>query len=86
MSTKRPAVDLSSITDQVAKPLPEATQRTANAAVQPCSRSADTEQLAFKVPADFRKRFRLRALESNLKLNQLLFACLDAWETQNMKK
>lgn len=81
MSTKRPVVDLTSITEQVATPLAEATQRTANSV-----RSADMEQLAFKVPPAFRKRFRLRALESNLKLNELLFACLDAWEAQNSKK
>lgn len=36
--------------------------------------------LNFKVPAEFRRRFRQRAAEADLKLNQLLREALDAWE------
>lgn len=36
--------------------------------------------LNFKVDADFRRRFRQRAAEADLKLNQLLYEALDAWE------
>lgn len=36
--------------------------------------------LNFKVPPDFRRRFRQRAAEADLKLNQLLREALDAWE------
>jgi len=42
--------------------------------------TAELEQLAFKVPPAFRKRFKTRALEADLKLNELLFQALDAWE------
>jgi len=43
-------------------------------------KTANLEALAFKVPPEFRKRFRQRAVEADLKLNELLFAALDAWE------
>lgn len=36
--------------------------------------------LNFKVDAEFRRRFRQRAAEYDLKLNQLLREALDAWE------
>ena len=36
--------------------------------------------LSFKVAPEFRKRFRQRALEADLRLNELLFEALDAWE------
>ena len=36
--------------------------------------------LNFKVDADFRRRFRQRAAEADLKLNELLREALDAWE------
>lgn len=36
--------------------------------------------LNFKVDADFRRRFRQRAAEADLKLNQLLKEALAAWE------
>jgi len=32
------------------------------------------------VPPAFRKRFRQRAADADLKLNELLFEALDAWE------
>ena len=36
--------------------------------------------LNFKVPPDFRRRFRQRAAEADLKLNELLREALEAWE------
>ena len=47
-------------------------------------RTANLEALAFKVSPEFRKRFRKRAVEADLKLNELLFAALDAWEREQM--
>lgn len=44
--------------------------------------TANLESLAFKVSPAFRKRFRSRAAEADLKLNELLFAAFDAWEVQ----
>jgi hypothetical protein len=50
------------------------------------TKTADLEAISFKVPPAFRKRFRQRAIDADLKLNELLFAALDAWEEkQNLK-
>src|SRR5690348_14225192 len=43
-------------------------------------RTENLQALAFKVPPAFRKRFRQRAADADLKLNELLFQALDAWE------
>lgn len=74
---KRPAVNLDSLlSGESAKPMSGAMQRGFP--------SDELESLAFKVPPEFRKRFRSRALEADLKLNELLFAALDAWESKNI--
>ena len=44
------------------------------------ARSTGSAPLNFKVPPDFRRRFRQRAAEADLKLNELLREALDAWE------
>lgn len=60
-----------------------------NAAASPDAIGRQTEELPstpgvaslnFKVSPDFRQRFRKRALEADLKLNELLIEALDAWE------
>jgi hypothetical protein len=43
-------------------------------------KTENLQALAFKVPPAFRKRFRQRAANADLKLNELLFEALDAWE------
>ena len=92
---KRPAIDLKSLTAEAASPMAEAAQRAprpaATAAPVPVpmapavlaretTRTANLQGLAFKVPPAFRKRFRQRAADADLKLNELLFEALDAWE------
>ena len=42
--------------------------------------TANLENLNFKVPKSFRRRFRDCAYRADLKHNELLFAALDAWE------
>lgn len=44
------------------------------------TKTANLEALAFKVSPAFRRRFRQRAYDADLKLNELLFEALDAWE------
>jgi hypothetical protein len=44
------------------------------------TKTANLQALAFKVSPAFRKRFRQRAADADLKLNELLFEALDAWE------
>jgi hypothetical protein len=60
-----------------ASPSADATGRQpeASPAVSPTS-----APLNFKVPAEFRRRFRQRAAEADLKLNELLREALEAWE------
>ena len=53
--------------------------------VQPTS-SGSSSPLNFKVDADFRRRFRQRAAEADLKLNELLRQALDAWEEKHNKR
>ena len=43
-------------------------------------KTENLEALAFKVSPAFRKQFRQRAVNADLKLNELLFEALDAWE------
>jgi len=93
--SKRPAVDLSALTSEAATPMSEAPQRTPRSptpapvqvpavrpvrAVDPATRTENLQALAFKVPQAFRRRFRQRAADADLKLNELLFEALDAWE------
>lgn len=63
---------------QVAEPMREAVQRGEKGK----TRTENLEALAFKVSPEFRKRFKTLALNADLKLNELLFQSLDAWEKQ----
>lgn len=83
--SKRPPVDLMALTAEQAVPMPEAAQRIPPAPPPAAdsetgTRTANLEALAFKVPPAFRKRFKQRAVTADLKLNELLFAALEAWE------
>jgi hypothetical protein len=88
--SRRPSVDLSALTSEAAAPMSEASQRVARpVAVAPApearpaeaaTKTANLQALAFKVSAGFRKRFRQHAADADLKLNELLFEALDAWE------
>jgi len=96
MSTKRPAIDLMALTSEQATPMPEAMQRSAppTAATGATARvpsrapaptkvpTANLEPLAFKVSPEFSLRFRQRAVNAKLKLNELLFEAFAAWEEQ----
>ena len=88
---KRPPIDLIALASEHAAPMPEATQRMAPASPpssptpvpQAKVKTENLEALAFKVPPAFRRRFRQRAATADLKLNELLFAALDAWEEKH---
>jgi hypothetical protein len=88
--SRRPAIDLAALTSEAAAPMSEASQRAARpapvpSAVRPAeaaTKTANLQALAFKVSPAFRKRFRQRAADADLKLNELLFEALDAWEEQ----
>ena len=91
--SKRPTIDLAALTSEAAQPMTEAVQRVprpapaaapakTRLAAEPPTRTANLQALAFKVSPAFRKRFRQRAADADLKLNELLFEALDAWEVQ----
>jgi hypothetical protein len=95
--SKRPAIDLAALTSEAAAPMSEASQRVARPpggpvavpAARPIAqpddaptKTANLQALAFKVSPAFRRRFRQRAADADLKLNELLFEALDAWEEQ----
>ena len=100
MSSKRPLVDLAALTAEAAIPMPEAQQRAPHVVPAntdappekrerrkaPAVRTENLEALAFKVSPAFRKRFRQRAVNADLKLNELLFEALDAWEEKRALK
>ena len=81
--SKRPPVDLKALTAEQAAPMPEAIQRTAPPSPVGSVKTANLEALAFKVPPDFRKRFRQRAVMADLKLNELLRLAFDEYEKQH---
>ena len=92
--SKRPSIDLMALTSEQAAPMPEAVQRVTKTetATKPLPKSLtrhaavkteNLEALAFKVPPVFRKRFKQRAVNADLKLNELLFEALDAWEANH---
>jgi hypothetical protein len=89
--SRRPPVDLAALTSEAAAPMSEASQRVARPVpaatpadvvqtVEAPTKTANLQALAFKVSPGFRKRFRQRAADADLKLNELLFEALDAWE------
>ena len=59
---------------------PDAASRQAEPEKVPASPSLSNAPLNFKVDPEFRRRFRQRAAEADIKLNQLLREALDAWE------
>lgn len=61
---------------------PDATGRQpeAPAPAAPQGQATASAPLNFKVDPDFRRRFRQRAADADLKLNALLREALEAWE------
>ena len=77
-----PAGPAPAIAGEVARAVPV----KAKQAAEPPTKTANLQALAFKVSPAFRKRFRQRAADADLKLNELLFEALDAWEAQRAVK
>ncbi len=83
----QPIVAAPAATLTVVPKAPSAPRKREGAQAPEPTPSANLEALAFKVSPAFRTRFRTRAAEANLKLNELLFEALDAWEArQGFKK
>jgi hypothetical protein len=92
---KRPPLNLDMITAADAAPMRDASQRTAEPpsvvpapppvaalkrAKAPEVPADELVPLYFKVPPAFNKRYRRLAFDADLKLNELLFEAVEAWE------
>jgi hypothetical protein len=90
--TSEAAAPMSEAAQRVARPTlvpaaaPVKEPAAARQAVEPPTKTANLQALAFKVSPAFRKRFRQRAANADLKLNELLFEALDAWEEKHQLK
>jgi hypothetical protein len=87
MSTKKKTADLSSglvavIGQRVGADAPASTWKPS----LPRPLPGFGISLNFKVDAAFRRRFRQRAAEADLKLNELLRQALDAWEKKHITR
>lgn len=63
--------DLIAVKGQAIKPAKVSPNKPTSEAAQP---------LNFKVPAQFRREFKMIALEDELKLNELLYRCFEAYK------
>lgn len=83
MATKKPTADLSALVATKgaavpAKDMPtRATSQQAAAADEP--KGSPGEPLNFRVPAEFRRRFKTYAAQHDMKLNELLYKAFDAY-------
>jgi hypothetical protein len=72
---------MSEASQRMARPIPPPPTSWETAPTrEEATKTANLQALAFKVPPAFRKRFRQHAANADLKLNELLFEALDAWE------
>ncbi len=83
-ATQRVAKPATAVTSPA--PRPAESKIVADSAMPEKVKTAELEPLAFKVAPAFRKRFRQRAYDADLKLNELLFEALAAWEEKHRIK
>lgn len=87
MSTKKKTADLSPGLVAVKGQAVVGTDAPArHLEAEPAEASPKASPLNFKVDAAFRRRFRQRAAEADLKLNELLRQALDAWEEKHLAR
>jgi hypothetical protein len=61
-------------------PAGDATQRSASKDTLTKSSNDEIVNLSFKVPSEFRKRFKLAAVNAGITQNELVMQALSAWE------
>ncbi len=83
MVSKKTADLSSSIVAIKGKAVPPADATGRQPEARPAATSPANAPLNFKVDPEFRRRFRQRAAEADLKLNELLRQALDAWEEKH---
>jgi hypothetical protein len=50
---------------------------------RPAAATEANQPLNFKMPADFKRRFRMAAAERGMKLNELLAEAFEAWQREH---
>ena len=87
MSTKKKTADLSpGLVAVKGQAVVGADAPARHLEAEPSEVSAKASPLNFKVDSAFRRRFRQRAAEADLKLNELLRQALDAWEEKHLTR
>lgn len=69
-------------------PANDAVQRSANGSTNDAATESAKDEivnLSFKVPADFRKRFKLAAIDAGITQNELVQRILGLWESSKKK-
>lgn len=69
-------------------PASDAVQRNANVSTNDAATESAKDEivnLSFKVPADFRKRFKLAAIDAGITQNELVQRILGLWESSKKK-
>lgn len=81
MVTKKPAADLSTLvsTKGAAAPTKDMPTRAPTAAITGDKSQGTGEPLNFRVPAEFRRRFKTYAAQHDMKLNELLYKAFEAY-------
>lgn len=84
MATKKPASDLSALvaTKGAAAPSKDMPTRTTARAATSNEIKGTGEPLNFRVPAEFRRRFKTYAAQHDMKLNELLYKAFEAYESR----
>lgn len=83
--SKRNTPDLASLVSTKGAATPTKTPTRASAPKHEVAESKNTEPLNFRVPPEFRKRFKQFALNKDMKLNELLMTMFDEYEAQNAR-
>lgn len=83
--TKKPAADLSGLvaTKGHAAPVANMPSRTPATQQDTTAEDASNMPLNFRVPGEFRRRFRMYAAAHDLKLNELLRLAFDDYEKKH---
>lgn len=81
MATKKTSPDLSALvaTKGAATPTKDMPTRTVSEVAKNDESKGTGEPLNFRVPAEFRRRFKTYAAQHDMKLNELLYKAFDAY-------
>ncbi len=85
MAAKKPSADLSSLvaTKGTAAPTKDMPTRAAVSSDSSAADEGNGQPLNFRVPGEFRRRFKTYAAQHDMKLNELLFRVFEDYASRN---